>query len=128
MNLVENVLISDSKHNTVKVMDSPNYPDAGKGLLSDRKAAITKDTGMPYWGCVFVSMDKEIDMHQKFKERLVKLKFQPFSRLGITLYLAGSLSCAAGYANDANFNNWKRILTKTTQTIRTCTHVGVYSS
>ena len=108
MNLIDNVLISDSKHNTVKVINSPNFPDAGKGLVSNRKAANTKDTSMPFWGCVYVhnNCDKKMNMEKCFQDRLVKLRVQPFKKIGITLYIVGSLSCTASYANDAEFSGW----------------------
>ena len=120
MNVVENVLIADQKNNTVSVVDSPNFANAGKGLISFSKKVITPDTGMPYWGCVYVQSDcntEDIDMPKCFKDRMVKLKFQPFKKIGITLYMVGSLSCAATYANDAEFSGWETKKRKRDSTI-----------
>ena len=40
----------DSQKNKVAVVKSPNFPSAGKGLISERSQPIAKHTGLPYWG------------------------------------------------------------------------------
>ena len=102
----------DCEMNGVLVVNSPNFPKAGKGLISNRPAVITKETGLPYWGQVFLHFFKErtlneIPFDNKCKERLFLVPVQPFKHVGIELYILGSLSCASTYSNDAQFNGWE---------------------
>ena len=57
------VLDFDCKKNKVAVVKSPNFPLAGKGLISECEQPITKETGLPYWKTVFINdfNYKEID-------------------------------------------------------------------
>ena len=101
----------ESGTNNVLVVDSPNFPLAGKGLISNRKQPITKDTGLPYWGKLYLHMKnycniEEVKMSKSEYDRLVILPVQPFLHLGLEVYVLGSLSCVAAYSNDATFNGW----------------------
>ena len=108
----DNVILAyDVGINNLLVVPSPNFPEAGKGLISNRKQPITKETGLPYWGEVFAHMKDyctidELNLEKSVSDRLVKLPIQPFLHLGLELYILGSLSCAATYSNDAEFNGW----------------------
>ena len=107
----QKVLDFDASKNQVLIVPSPNIPAAGKGLISNSRRTITKNTGLPYWGQVFVHYFKErniqdVVMEREYSERLVLLPYQPFFGIGIELYVLGSLSSAATYSNDANFNGW----------------------
>ena len=98
--------------NEVLVVKSPNFPKAGKGLISNRPEVITKETGLPCWVQVFLHFFKErtlneIPFDKKDKERLFLVPVQPFRHVGIGLYILGSLSCAATYINDSQFNGWE---------------------
>jgi hypothetical protein len=101
------------KKNQVLIVPSPNFPDAGRGLISNSRRIITKETGLPYWGQLVVHYYKErniqdIGMEKEYSERLVLLPCQPFLDIGIKLYVLGSLSCVATYSNDVNFNGWNK--------------------
>lgn len=101
----------ESGANNVLVVASPNFPSAGKGLISDRVQAMVPGNEIPYWGELFVHKFEEsnimnLKMKKKFAERLVELPVQPFLGVGICLYVLGSLSCVATYSNDAQFNGW----------------------
>ena len=113
MYAVHNILNYDSYVNMVQVVDSPNFPTAGKGLINIRSQPITEKTGIPYWGCLFVHYYqhcdiRELEINVCFKDRLVELSWQPFLHLGLRLYVVGSLSCASSYANDAVFSGWNK--------------------
>ena len=103
----------DCRKNKVAVVKSPNFPAAGKGLISQRSQPITKNTGLPYWGTVFIhdfkykSID-QLNLDSKVRERLVLLHFQPFIHLGIRVYILASQSCASSYSNDATFKGWNK--------------------
>ena len=105
------VLDYDSGGNNVLVVNSPNIPEAGKGLIFSRKQPMTEDTGLRCWGEVFIHFYQRInieDLHleKHITDRLVRLPFQPFIHIGVELYILGSLCCAATYSNMAGFKGW----------------------
>ena len=105
------ILDHDCEKNKVLVIDSPNFPNAGKGLINNRAQAISKESGLPYWGQLFVvdfikQNIEAVVLNEKLRERMVELSFQPFLHIGLRLFVVGSLSCAASYSNDANFKGW----------------------
>ena len=111
--------------NKVIVTESPSFPNAGKGLVNNRTEPISKGTGLPYWGQVFVQdfvkqPIQDVDLDDKYQERLVELSFQPFLHIGLRLYLLGSLSCAASYSNDADFKGWSDSCERTTGNLNNC--------
>ena len=64
--------------NNVLIVDSPNFPEAGKGLILNRKHPMTEETGLPYWGEVFVHFYERINiedipLEKHFSERLIRL-------------------------------------------------------
>ena len=84
----------DSGINNVLVVKSPNFPKAGKGLISDRPQTLTAGSSLPYRGQVFIHFHKErsiddIPFKKEERERLVVLPFQPFLNIGIELYILG---------------------------------------
>ena len=111
--------------NHVMVTESPMFPSAGKGLVNNHVQPISKDTGLPYWGQLFVhdfvkEPIQDVDLPNKYRERLVKLSFQPFLHIGLHLYLMGSLNCAATYSNDADFKGWNDHYDRTTNNLNNC--------
>ena len=111
MEYKQNIIDYESGANKVLVVSSPNFPSAGQGLISDRPQAMVNGNELPYWGEVFIhdflKKDiKDVKLNKKFAERLVELPVQPFLGLGLRMYILGSLSCVATYANDAQFNGW----------------------
>ena len=64
MHHVHNILNYDSYVNMVQVVDSPNFPSAGKGLINIRPQPISENTGMPYWGCLFVHDSTICDVNE----------------------------------------------------------------
>ena len=93
------------------LVDSPNFPNAGKGLVN---IGSTVDQGVyiPYWGKIFLHTEPgdvklhSVDLEEKFKCRFITPLFQPFLSQHMKLYLAGSLSCVATYINDATYEGF----------------------
>ena len=93
------------------LVDSPNFPNAGKGLVN---IGSTVDQGVyiPYWGKIFLHTEPgdvklhSVDLDEKFKCRFITPLFQPFLSQHMKLYLAGSLSCVATYINDATYEGF----------------------
>ena len=44
----------DCRVNKLLVIESPNFPTAGKGVICDRSNPIIEETGFPYWGQLFI--------------------------------------------------------------------------
>ena len=107
------------------VKESPNFPCAGKGLVSNRTEPISKDNGLPYWGQLYVhdfikQPIEDVDLDEKYRERLVELSFQPFLSIGLCLYVLGSLSCIASYSNDADFKGWNHDCERKSNDLNNC--------
>ena len=49
---------------------------------------------------------EDLNLEKCFQVRLVKLSFQPFEKIGLHIYVLGSLSSCATYSNDADFCDW----------------------
>ena len=93
------------------VISSPNFPEAGLGLVNRKKKTIPRGTYFQYWGTVYLhsildgNVMENTDLPVYVRNRLVKPLFQPFLHKGFILYFTGSLSCAASYVNDATYGN-----------------------
>ena len=90
MGLDEVLLSDDAASSKLKIVQSPNFPAAGKGLVSVR--VITPTYKIPYWGKLFLHKFKECNLAELniddcFRDRLIKLKFQPFKRFAYILGL-----------------------------------------
>ena len=93
------------------VISSPNFPEAGLGLVNRKKHTIPRGTYFQYWGVVYlhriadgnIMEDNALPIY--IKNRLIKTIFQPFTNKGFILYFSGSLSSSASYANDATLGN-----------------------
>ena len=114
--------------NKLLVVQSPNFPNAGKGLISDRPQTLTAGSSLPYWGQVFIHFYKErsiddIPFKKEERERLVVLPFQPFLNIGIELYILGSQSSVATYSNDAKFTGWNEECKETIHSSKKTKHI-----
>ena len=58
MEFNERVFMYDCGVNKLSVIESPNFPTAGKGVALNRANPITEQTGFPYWGQLFIKSSK----------------------------------------------------------------------
>ena len=105
LDLDENLLQTELDLTKTAVVTSPNFPNAGKGLVN-MSGTVEKDVSFPYWGQIFLHNQYDSQLHnvnldENIKCRFIAPLFQPFLSKHLKLYLAGSLSCAATYCNDA---------------------------
>ena len=83
MELNQSILDRDTEMNKVLVVQSPNFPTAGQGLISNHTRSITEGWSLPYWGKVYLhffqgrSID-DIQLEEKMSVRLIVLPVQPF--------------------------------------------------
>ena len=107
LDLDENLLQTELDLTKTAVVTSPNFPNAGKGLVN-MSGTVEKDVSFPYWGQIFLHNQYDSQLHnvnldENIKCRFIAPLFQPFLSKHLKLYLAGSLSCASTYCNDATF-------------------------
>ena len=84
------ILAYDCGVNNELVKDSPNFHSAGKGLIIDRAQTISIDNALPYWGKLYVhnfieQSIEDVNLEDKYRERLVNLIFQLFLTIAIGL-------------------------------------------
>ena len=109
LDLDENLLQTELDLTETAIVKSPNFPNAGKGLINIGEN-VDKHVYIPYWGQIFLNPSSDTKLHlvnldENIKCRFITPLFQPFLSKHLKLYLAGSLSCAATYANDATFES-----------------------
>ena len=107
LDLDENLLQTELDLTETAIVKSPNFPNAGKGLINVGET-VYKHVYIPYWGQIFLHppSDKklhQVDLNENRKCRFIAPLFQPFLSKHLKLYIAGSLSYSATYANDATY-------------------------
>ena len=111
LELDESLLQTELNLTETAIVKSPNFPNAGKGLVNIG-GTVDKLVSFPYWGQIFLHQTSDTQLHlvelnENIKCRFIAPLFQPFLSKHMKLYIAGSLSCAATYVNDATYEGSK---------------------
>ena len=112
LELDENLLQTELNLTQTAIVNSPNFPNAGKGLINVG-TTVDKKVYFPYWGQIFLHEASDtklhnVDLPEEIKCRFIAPLFQPFLSKHLKLYIAGSLSCVATYCNDASYEGLKQ--------------------